>query len=99
MKPSTVADVVKRMKAIAGEVPAGDGTGVFNSVYLRVAEMVADRGQTPGVYHDAAFIADLDARFAGLWFTTYDATSDKPKAWAPLFTARAQRGILPIQFA
>jgi hypothetical protein len=99
MNKGTVADVVKRMRAIATEAPAGDGAGVFNNVYLRVTEMVAERVQTPGVYHDAAFIADLDVRFAGLWFTAYDATADKPKAWAPLFAARAQTGILPIQFA
>jgi hypothetical protein len=51
------------------------------------------------VFHDDAFIADLDARFAGLWFKAYDAAADKPKAWAPLFAARANRRILPIQFA
>jgi len=99
MSATTVADVVKRMKAIAAEVPSGDGAGVFNNVYLQVTEMVADRLQSPGVFDDDAFIADLDARFAGLWFTAYDATGDKPTAWAPLFAARANSGILPIQFA
>jgi hypothetical protein len=99
MSATTVTDVIKRMRTIAAEVPAGDGAGVFNNVYLRVTEMVADRLQSSGVFHDDAFIADLDARFAGLWFTAYDAPTDKPKAWAPLFAARASRGILPIQFA
>ena len=99
MIPNTVADVVKRMRAIAAEVPAGDGAGVFNNVYLRVTEMVADRLQSPGVFDDDAFVADLDARFARLWFNAYDAPTDKPKAWAPLFAARANGRILPIQFA
>jgi Family of unknown function (DUF5995) len=99
MSANTVADVVKRMQAIAAEVPAGDGAGVFNNVYLRVTEMVANRLQSPGVFDDDAFVAALDARFAGLWFTAYDATGDKPKAWAPLFAARANGRILPIQFA
>jgi hypothetical protein len=99
MSATTVADVVTRMRAIAAEVPSGDGAGVFNNVYLRVTETVADRVQTPGVYHDPAFIADLDVRFAGLWFTAYNATADKPNAWAPLFAARGNKGIFPIQFA
>jgi Family of unknown function (DUF5995) len=99
MSANTVADVVKRMQAIAAEVPAADGAGVFNNVYLRVTEMVADRLQSPGVFDDDAFVADLDARFAGLWFTAYDATGVKPKAWAPLFAARASGRVLPIQFA
>lgn len=99
MSATTVTDVVKRMRAIADEVPSGDGAGVFNNVYLRVTEMVAERLKTPGVFHDDAFIVDLDARFAGLWFKAYDAPTDKPKAWAPLFAARADKRILPIQFA
>ena len=87
------------MRAIAAEVPHGDGAGVFNNIYLRVTEMVADRLKTSAVFHDSAFIADLDVRFAGYWFKAYDATSHKPNAWAPLFAARANRGVLPIQFA
>jgi hypothetical protein len=30
---------------------------------------------------------------AGYWFDAYDAPSDKPEAWAPLFAARARTGI------
>jgi hypothetical protein len=99
MSATAVSDVVTRMRAIAAEVPHGDGAGVFNNVYLRVTEMVADRLKTSGVFHDDAFIADLDVRFAGYWFNAYDATTDKPNAWAPLFAARANKGVLPIQFA
>jgi Family of unknown function (DUF5995) len=99
MSAKTVAEVVARMQAIDADVPKGDGAGVFNNVYLRVTEMVADRLKAGGVYRDPAFIAELDVRFAGLWFTAYDATGDKPNAWAPLFAARANRDILPIQFA
>jgi len=94
-----VQDVVARMRAIDAEVPAGDGAGVFNAMYLRVTETVLDRLTAGGVFSDNAFMADLDVRFANLWFAAYDAADDPPKAWAPLFEARAQRGILPIQFA
>jgi hypothetical protein len=99
MGPTTVADVLARMHAIADQAPPGDGAGVFNDVYLQVTEMVADRLHTPGMYHDAEFIADPDVRFAGYWFTAYDADGGKPKAWEPLFAARANSSILPIQFA
>jgi hypothetical protein len=99
MSPTRVADVLTRMRTIASDVPPGDGVGIFNGVYLRVTEMMLDRVKTGGVFHDDAFIADLDVRFAGYWFNAYDASNDKPKAWAPLFAARAHPGIMPIQFA
>jgi hypothetical protein len=99
MGPTSVADVLTHMRAIAADVPAGDGAGVFNGVYLRVTERIEDRLAAGSVFHDNAFIAELDVRFAGLWFDAYEATDDVPKAWAPLFAARARPGILPIQFA
>ena len=99
MSISTVAEVISRMRAIAAHEPAGDGAGVFNGVYLRVTEMMLNRLTTGGTFHDNAFVADLDVRFAGYWFDAYDASGDKPTAWAPLFAARACHGILPIQFA
>jgi hypothetical protein len=99
MGPTTVDDVLTRMRAIASQAPAGDGAGVFNGVYLRVTEMMSNRLKTGGVFHDDAFVADLDVRFARYWFDADDAPGDKPKAWAPLFAARANRRVLPIQFA
>ena len=99
MSPTTVADVVARMRAIAAEVPPGDGAGVFNNMYLRVTETVLDRLNAGGFYHDDAFMADLVVRFAALWFAAYDGANHVPRAWAPLFEARSQRGVLPIQFA
>jgi uncharacterized protein DUF5995 len=99
MGSSSVADVITRMRAIDSQAPAGDGVAVFNRVYLRVTEMVADQLASGGVFYDDGFIADLDVRFAGYWFHAYEASAAKPKAWAPLFAARANRHILPIQFA
>lgn len=97
---ATVEDVVARMRSIAGELPPGDGVGVFNEVYLRVTEMVMARLAQGGVFHDDALMADLDVRFANLFFDAYDAPGGRaPKAWAPLFAARGDRGVLPIQFA
>jgi hypothetical protein len=99
MSFTAVKDVVARMRAIAAEVPVGDGAGVFNGVYLRVTESVLDRLNAGGAFSDDAFMADLDGRFAALWFSAYDASNDVPRAWAPLFAARSRRGVLPIQFA
>ena len=99
MGSTSVADVLTRMRAIASAVPPDDGAGVFNRVYTRVTEMMLDRLTAGYVFHDNAFIADLDVRFAGYWFDAYDAPTDKPKVWAPLFAARAHTGILSIQFA
>jgi hypothetical protein len=99
MSPTTVAEVLTRMRDIASGLPASDGAGVFNGVYLKVTEMMQDRLTKGRVFHDSAFVTDLDVRFAGYWFSAYDTSSDKPKAWAPLFAARANTKIVPIQFA
>jgi len=99
MSPTTVAQVLARMRDIASDLPASDGAGVFNGVYLKVTEMMRDQLAKGGVFRDGAFVTDLDVRFATYWFSAYDAPGDKPKAWAPLFTARANRKIMPIQFA
>jgi hypothetical protein len=99
MSSTTVPGVVARMRAIAAEVPDGDGVGVFNRVYLRVTEKVLEGLTGGGYFSDDAFTADLDVRFAGFWFAAYDATGEVPPAWRPLFDARTRRGVLPIQFA
>ena len=99
MSPTTVAEVLTRMRDIASDLPASDGARVFNGVYLKVTERMRDRLNTSGVFRDNAFVADLDVHFADYWFNAYDAPGAKPKAWDPLFTARANSQILPIQFA
>lgn len=98
--PATVAVVIERMRAIDAELPRRDGVGVFNRLYLRVTEQVLARLAEGGFFHDDEFMASLDVAFADLWFEAYDASSRRmPKAWAPLFAARDERGVLPIQFA
>ena len=79
MSPTT-ADVVARMRTIANGVSAGDGAGVFNGVFLRVTEMMLDRLTTGGVFHDDAFVAALDVRFADYWWalTAPPATNREP---------------------
>lgn len=87
------------MQAVDDALAASDGVAVFNHVYLRVTQLVLER-LSGGSFHDDAFMAELDVRFAGLWFGAYDAPAGVvPHAWAPLFEQRATAGLLPIQFA
>lgn len=99
MSATSVSDVVARMRAIAAHEPVSDGARVFNGVYLRVTEMMRDRLMAGGNFHDDAFVTDLTVRFARYWFDAYDAAGKNLSAWAPLFGARSNSGILPIQFA
>ena len=95
----TVEDVVARMLAIDDALDARDGVAVFNHVYLRVTRLVQAR-LSGGTFHDDAFMAELDVRFAMLWLAAHDApSSDIPHAWEPLFERRTSGGLLPIQFA
>ena len=95
----TVEDVVARMLTIDDALDARDGVAVFNHVYLRVTRLVQAR-LSGGTFHDDAFMAELDIRFAMLWLAAHDAPSrDVPRAWEPLFDRRRSAGLLPIQFA
>lgn len=84
------------MQAILAPLAAADGVACFLRLYLAVTEGVAMRlrGVT---FHDPAFVAALDERFAGLFFAAV--TGPPPPAWAPLFDARGRHGIAPLQFA
>ncbi len=96
---TTVQDAIDRMRAIDTALPASDGVAVFNRVYLQVTEGVLAALSAGDVFEDDAFMAELDVRFADLWFAAYDSSpGDEPKAWAPLFEQRSEEHF-PIQFA
>lgn len=100
--PGTVDEVLARMRAISDVLPPRDGAAVFNTMYLRVTEMIAQALETGAHFRDPALMTDLDVRFAGLWLDAHDAaaaTRPVPSAWSPLFEERATAGIFPIQFA
>ncbi len=97
-----VEDAVARMNAIAEVLPPTDGIACFNKLYLEVTKgVLASLGQA--TFADPAFLAALDVNFANLYFgalAAYEAGSPStPRAWAPLFDARASQTIAPIQFA
>lgn len=101
--PRTVPEVIERLREIRGDLPPSDGAAVFDTMYLRVTELIAAELEIRTAFHDPPFMAELDVRFACLWLSAYDAAAadhDKvPSAWAPLFVERRTPGIWPIQFA
>ena len=96
-----IAAVLARMNAIANELPAGDGEARFNHLYLEETVAVDTATRTAGFEHPE-FIRALDVVFAGLYFAAVNASSAGmpiPRSWAPLFAARSDPRIAPIQFA
>lgn len=103
--PTSVDEVVARLRTIDAELPSDDGAAVFNRMYLTVTERIAEILAGPETvatrFLDPATMAVLDVRFANLWLTAYDAAASGgtvPHAWRPLFEARAG-GRLPVQYA
>jgi hypothetical protein len=93
--------VAARMESIAAPLAEDDGVRRFNELYLAVTRAVAVESAT-ATYADPAFISRLDVVFADLYFEAVDdldAGREMPRAWAPLFEARAKKGIAPLQFA
>lgn len=89
------------MESIAAPLAEDDGVRRFNELYLAVTRAVAVESAT-ATYADPAFISRLDVVFADLYFEAVDdveAGREMPRAWAPLFEARAKKGIAPLQFA
>ena len=100
----TIDDVLARLRAIDAALPAADGVAWFTKLYLRVTEGVEARvAAAAAAFHDPAFLVRLDVAFANLYFDALAAAtrtpSDPPGAWAPLFEARTNPHIAPIQFA
>jgi hypothetical protein len=91
------------MEEIAAPLPHGDGVACFTRLYLAVTEGVRGDLTAGTEFRDPQFLERLDVVFAGLYFDALDASERKPgtepRAWAPLFDARRERGIAPLQFA
>jgi Family of unknown function (DUF5995) len=96
-----IAAVLARLHAIAGELSASDGVARFNHLYLEETVSV-DAVTHTAEFEDPEFISALDVAFAGLYFAAVDAAAagnPPPRSWAPLFSARAEEDVAPIQFA
>jgi hypothetical protein len=101
-----IEDVVVLMNQIDRALAPADGISCFNKLYLAVTENVlaaVAQAQAHPPFADPRFLAALDVNFANLYFAAlraFDAgAGDTPRAWSPLFEARARRTVAPIQFA
>ena len=101
MSPSTVHEVIARLRAIEASAPPADGVGCFARLYREVTEAVQAH-PAGGLSTGRPFLERLDVRFAGLFLTALEAFEGGqavPPAWAPLFSQRSQHGVAPLQFA
>jgi len=97
---TSVAEAIARMGALDQALPAGDGLGCFNHMYLGIMQQIAQR-LSQGFFTDPGTMTHLDVVFANLYFAAADAgePSAAPAAWQPLLQRRAEAGIEPVQFA
>lgn len=99
--PTTVDDIIARLRAIDAEFSPDDGVAVFNRMYLTVTERIAAAIVDATTFGDSSSMSELDVRFANLWLAAYDADAARrtlPTVWQPLFEER-RAGRLPIQYA
>ena len=96
-----IVAVLARLQAVSDALPVTDGVSRFNHLYLEVTRSVDSADQATG-FEDPGFLTALDVTFAGKYFAALDAAAagtPLPRCWAPLFAARADPHIAPIQFA
>lgn len=102
LPPSTLREVIARLRAIEEAAPRTDGVACFARLYLQVTEGVAAAAGRH-TFADEGFLTALDTAFADLFFDAFDAfersPATAPRAWAPLFAQRSRKGIAPLQFA
>jgi hypothetical protein len=101
-RAGSIAGVIARMEALLAPLAATDGVASFTRLYLAVTRAV-ETELAGATFADPRFLRELDVVFAELFFgavETYQRSArDAPRAWVPLFEARATRGIAPLQFA
>jgi hypothetical protein len=99
--PTTIDEVIARMRQIDSALPAGDGVGYFNRLYLTTSENIL-AGEERALFGNLPFVDTLDVVFAQLYFdalAVFVAGGSPPRAWAPLFAARTRGDVAPLQFA
>ncbi|MGW6918236.1 DUF5995 family protein [Kitasatospora sp. NPDC054939] len=99
--PTTIDAVISGMEQIDAELDPRDGVACFNRVYLKVTKLIKDH-VTAGTFKDNAFLERMDVIFAGLYLRNAEAARARrpvDPSWQPLFAARGNWVIWPIQFA
>jgi hypothetical protein len=98
---TTIDDVLATMTGIDAALPPTDGVACFNKLYVAVTKDVIAAEQL-GTFSHVAFLSALDVAFGNLYFAALqdlETGAAPPRAWAPLFAARARTDIAPLQFA
>jgi hypothetical protein len=101
MHAGTIDEVIALMQGLQKALPPTDGVRWFNRLYLDVTLAVRDYCRT-GPLKAPPFLQQLDILFANKFFDAYDAAAsggNVPACWAPLFDARHDARIAPLQFA
>ncbi len=101
MPAKTIDEVVARLQTLDQTLPPSDGVRWFNRLYLDVTLAVRDYCRT-GPLKAPPFLEDLDVFFGNKFFDAFDAAASGgrvPACWAPLFDARNDSRIAPLQFA
>ncbi|HEY5618034.1 MAG TPA: DUF5995 family protein [Vicinamibacterales bacterium] len=96
----TIHDVITAMRAIEAALPERDGVRWFNLLYRTVTEAV--QADAAG-WEDWPFLQRFDVAFAKLYFEAVTSWESDPtrtaRAWRPLFQARHDGNVAPLQFA
>ena len=101
MHAETIDEVIQLMQGLQKDLPPTDGVRWFNRLYLDVTLAVRDYCRT-GPLKAPPFLQQLDILFANKFFDAYDAAvggGNVPACWEPLFDARHDGRIAPLQFA
>lgn len=99
---TTVDEMVARLEELDGALPPSDGLRWFNRLFLEVTRAVRDDLQQ-GSFEATPFLERLDVFVGNAYFTALDTARAHPqevgRAWSPLFEARDDPRIAPLQFA
>lgn len=101
MHATTIDEVIALMQGLDHSLPPSDGVRWFNRLYLDVTLAVRDYCRTEPL-KAPPFLQELDVLFANKFFDAYDAAGGAgsiPACWSPLFAARHDQRIAPLQFA
>lgn len=98
--------MLARLAAIDVALPDSDGVKWFNRLYLEVTQQV-EGSVTKHEEDSPGFLSALDVVFAARYLAAFEAAgnggglpADYPfHAWKPLFEARYETGVAPVQFA
>ena len=98
----TFQSVLANLEALEGALGERDGLRWFTRLYSAMTEELAEQASME-VFKDPTFLEQLDCNFAELYFDAIAARlrepGSEPRAWTPLFEARNDARVSPLQFA